>query len=145
MSEALARSAMGLDLDLTLIDIGRRPPSRSPDERPTRCAHRHRRHGRPTRIADPGELGRWVAGDRVEAAVRCFRTSFTKVGVAHLRPAPGAAYLLAVPRRADVAAVVITSRRPDIVRTCLDACGLVVSSVAGSLAGVAKAHLPCAR
>jgi phosphoglycolate phosphatase len=148
--ELLRGHPVGIDLDLTLIDT--REATGFALRRVNRelgvsidVAEFLARLGPPIH----GELARWVAEERLEAAVAAFRRCFATEGLAYLRPLPGAAELLQWTRAHGGRLVVITSRIPEIAQACLHACGLPIPDVVGGVAGAAKApamrdHRVCA-
>jgi phosphoglycolate phosphatase len=85
------------------------------------------------------ELRRWVARDRIDAAVARFRSAFIGDGLRYLRPTSAAQAVLDAIANRGGRAVVITSRRPEIAAAALHAVGLVATAVVGGLTGEGKA------
>jgi phosphoglycolate phosphatase len=135
-----AVTAVGADLDLTLIDS--RAATAVALERVN--AELGLTLDVPGIVATlgipmPEELARRLPADLVEPAVQLFRSSFLSDGVAHLTPLPGAARLASALTTSGRRFVVITSRFAAPAQVCLDACGIAVSAVVGGVAGLNKA------
>jgi phosphoglycolate phosphatase len=143
--EATARAALheadaiGIDLDLTLIDT-RAATAHALRAVNHRCGESIDVEAFVARLGPPirQELAQWVAPERIPRAVEVFRQCFVDEGTAHLMPLPGALDLADALTTAGRRLVVITSRIPPVATACLAACGIEASTVVGGVTGKEK-------
>jgi phosphoglycolate phosphatase len=143
LSEAPLHAGMtlGADLDLTLIDT-REATALALTDVNTTCGESIDVEEFLSRLGLPirDELARWIAPERIPAAVQAFRAAFLNEGLARLQPLPGAAELAAALQAGWGQLVVITSRITPIARACLEAVNLTAAVVVRGVTGLQKAE-----
>ncbi|MER5546411.1 haloacid dehalogenase-like hydrolase [Streptomyces sp. NPDC002589] len=134
-----AAPVLGLDLDLTLLDL-RSATSHALRVMNRRCGERV---DADAVLADLGvpfrrQLGAWIAPERLEACLAAFAGAFLTEALDLVTPMPGAAELLGAVTRLGGRSVVITGRSTKTATACLARCGLPVPVAAGGVTGLGK-------
>ncbi|GAB2613135.1 hydrolase [Paractinoplanes abujensis] len=133
-------SAVGFDLDMTLIDSrpGIHAAYRALTERtgvPVDADLAVTRLGPPLRT----ELAHWFPADQVEEAVTTYRALYVDYAITPTVPMKGAVEALAAVRELGLRVVVVTSKLGRLAALHLDHLGLVADELAGDLFAEGKA------
>jgi long-chain acyl-CoA synthetase len=135
-----ARSVIGFDLDMTLVDL----------RAATEVALREVNRQSPEKVdidAIMGDLGapfrevltRWISPSNLPAVLRTFAKAFRVQGMSLVTPMPGAHEAIDAVLSRDDDIVVITGRRASVAHDTLAACGLPELATMGQVFGTDKA------
>ncbi|WP_062439647.1 HAD family hydrolase [Herbidospora daliensis] len=130
---------VGFDLDLTLADtraaIAAVYEAMLPSlQTPIDVAVAVSRIGRPLEV----ELAEWLPADEIPAAVTLYRSLYPGIALPATVAMPGAHEALAAIRAAGGRIIVVTGKNPLDARRTVDALGLDVDEIAGSVFGADK-------
>ncbi|TKK85149.1 HAD family hydrolase [Herbidospora galbida] len=84
------------------------------------------------------ELAQWLPADEIPAAVALYRSLYPGIALPATVAMPGAHEALAAVRRAGGRIIVVTGKNPRDARRTVDALGLDVDEIAGSVFGADK-------
>ncbi|MFY1688367.1 HAD family hydrolase [Plantactinospora sp. WMMB782] len=132
--------AVGFDLDMTLIDT--RPGIAAAFRALTAATGVHvdtdlvvSRLGPPLAT----ELRNWFPADKLDEAVRLYRSLYPEYAITRSRPLPGAVEAIAELRAAGLRSMVVTAKHGPLARLHLEHLGIRVDELVGDLFAAEKA------